>query len=125
MIYQAKILRLDDNIEEEVDLQIKDVKITCFIATCPYPIKVGLYYPVQLSIWLLDEYNSIEIKNNTEQSINKIGNSFAYFITGKLCNGNLTSTGLIFEDNTLKKKFAYLEGKIISIKVDRINVEFQ
>ena len=125
MTYQAKILRLDNNIKEEVDLQIKDVKITCFIATCPYSIKVGLYYPVQLSIWSLDRYNLIEIKNNTGQSINRLGNTFAYSITGKLCNGNLVSKGLVFEDKILKKEFTYLEGKMISIKADRINVEFE
>lgn len=124
MIYQALVLRLNDDIEEEVMLRIDSIEIVCFASVCCYEIEVGLTYPVELYVVVFDDYSVTELPDSTKPSVTRDGNGFAYVISGKL-NGNcLESCGLVFEDDVLKRDFGYLEGKMIAMKVDRLDVEF-
>ncbi|WP_205205198.1 hypothetical protein [Azonexus hydrophilus] len=122
MIYQAKILHIDENVEEKVTLQIGNTELTCFASVCPYAIKVGLSYPVELN--LFDDYTIEEISDDSEPSLVRVGNAFAYVITGRLNGRCLESGELIFKEDALLSDFGYLDGKMVAIKVGRIDADF-
>lgn len=124
MIYEALVLRVDDDIEEEVILRIGGIELACFASVCPYNIEVGLSYPVELRPMVFDDYNVSELPDGTPPSIDRVGTGFAYVITGKLSGSCLESGGLVIEDEVLQRDFGYLEGKVIAMKIDRIDVEF-
>jgi len=125
MIYQAKVLRIDENVEEEVILQIGNTKLTCFSRFHSPETKVGSSYPVELSLTMFDDDCFVkEIPDDSEPSIVRIGNTFAYVITGRLNGRCLESGELSFEDDSLLSDFGYLDGKMIAMKVDRIDADF-
>jgi hypothetical protein len=120
MIYQAKVLRVDGSVEGEVMLQIGNTELTCFAYN--FAIEVGLSYPVELK--LFDDYTIEELPDDTEPSLVRIGNTFAYVVTGRLNGCCLESGELTFEDDMLLSDFGYLDGKMVSVNVDRIDADF-
>jgi len=124
MIYQAVVLRVDEDIEEEVMLRVGSVELVCFASVCPYKIEVGLSYPVELHPVVFDGYSVTELPDETQPSVTRVGAGFAYVITGKLSGNCLESGDLVFENEVLQRDFSYLEGRMIAMKVDRMDVEF-
>jgi hypothetical protein len=122
MIYQAKVLRIDAPIEGEVMLQVGNVELTCFAYSHPYGIEAGSYYPVALS--LFDGYAVEEVSDDTEPSIVRLGNTFVHVITGRLNGRCLESGDLTLEDDALLSEFGYLDGKMVVMKVGRIDADF-
>lgn len=124
MIYQALVLRLDEDIEEEVLLQIGDIRLTCFANVCPYLIKENKTYPIEFHLNFFDLCRIEEVSENEAPSIVRVGNDFAYVIIGQLEGEHLKSRGLVFEDEILGRDFKYLSGKMVRLNVDRLEVEF-
>ena len=124
MIYQALVLRLDENIEEEVSLQIGDNRLTCFANICPYVINENESYPVEFHLNFFDSCVIEEVSENEKPSIMRVGNGFAYVITGRLEGEHLKSMGMVFEDEKFANDFKYLSGKMVRLNVDRLEVEF-
>lgn len=124
MIYQALVLRVDEVIEEEVMLRFANHELTCFASVCPYPIDVGSSYPVELHPLVFADYSVTELADDTQPSVTRVNTGFSYVVTGKLSGNNLESSGLVFEDEVLQRDFSYLDGKMIAMRVDRMDVEF-
>ncbi|WP_205781154.1 hypothetical protein [Methylocaldum sp. SAD2] len=124
MIYQALVLRVDEDIEEEVLLRVGDIELACFASVCPYKIEVGLSYPVELHPVVFDDYSVTALPDETQPAVTRVGTGFAYVVTGKLSGDCLESGGLVIEDEVLQRDFGYLEGKMITMKIDRMDVEF-
>lgn len=124
MIYQALVLHVDEDIEEEVLLRIGGVEITCFASVCPYKVEVGLSYPVELHSVVFDDYSVTALPDETQPTVTRVGTGFAYVITGKLSGGYLETGDLVIEDEVLQRDFGYLDKKMIAMKVDRVDVEF-
>ena len=124
MIYSSKILRLDDNIEEEAVLLIEGVSLTCFVNVCPYPIKEELVYPVDLHLWSLEGLELAEALENEPSAICRIGTGFSHSLTGRLNKGRLEVGALVFEEPEFSDEFQYLEGKMVRIIADRLVAEF-
>ncbi|WP_197737413.1 hypothetical protein [Methylomonas rhizoryzae] len=124
MIYEALVLCVDEDIEEEVMLRIDDIELAGFASVCPYNIEVGLSYPVELHPVVFDDYSVNALPDGTLPSIDRVGTGFAYVITGKLSGSCLESGGLVIEDEMLQRNFSYLEGKMVAMKIDRMDVEF-
>ena len=124
MNYLAKIKRLNDDVEEEVVLCINGVELTCFATVCPYNIKEGASYHVELTAQVFNDYLVNALGEDASPSIVQVGNSFSHIITGLLNDNRLDAGGIVFEDDILLSEFGYLEGKIVSWKVDRIDAEF-
>jgi len=124
MIYQAKILLIDELIEEEVTLQIGSTKLMCFASVCPYEFEVNSSHSVELHLFVIDDYVVEEAPSDSRPSIVQVGNSFAHIITGRLNGRYLESGELTFEDDVLLSDFGYLDGKMVAIKVDRIDADF-
>jgi len=122
MIHQAKVLRIDDPVEGEVLLQVGNTELTCFAYSHPYGIRVGSSYPVELL--LFDDYVVEEASDDSKPSVIRTGNTFAYVITGRLNGRHLESGELTFEDDALLSDFGYLDGKMVAIKVGRIDADF-
>ena len=114
--------KIDKNVEEEVTLELNGSEITCFASICPYQIQEGKGYPVSFELEIFDDY-FVEESEEEKASIKRIGNSFAYWVTGKL-EGAAINSVIPFEDEILLSDYGYLNGKYIRIKVDRIDVEF-
>ena len=124
MIYQAQVVALSDDIEEKVTLQINDIRLNCFAGICPYPISVGKNYPVQLELVMLHNYEVTASRDSSGPAFVKTGKGFAYLIHGRLNGMYLEADGLVFEDEVLQADFGYLDGKTVTVKADRIDVEF-
>lgn len=124
MIYQAQVIKLNDDIEEEVALQINNVRLTCFASICPYSIEEGKKYPVRLELVILNDYEVKASSSKAGSAFVETGNGFAYLVQGRLNGMCLEADGLSFEDEVLQRDFGHLDGKIVTIKVDRIDVEF-
>lgn len=124
MMYISKIKYLNPDVEEEVILLINGMEFTCFIVACPWPIEVGKFYKVELSLFVLNDFKIVEVDSEVEQSIAKKGDGFAHILIGNLNGNALNVGGVTFEGDMLQSEFGYLDGKKISCEVDRINVEF-
>jgi hypothetical protein len=122
MIYSAKVERIDEDIEEEVTLVIDGLKLVCFAGVCPYPIEEGKAYPVSLHLVVFDDYMITEV-NIDESSLKRIGQGFSYIVTGRLSEDTLNA-GIAFQDQVFLSDYGYLDGKMVSVKVDRIDAEF-
>lgn len=121
-IYHALIICLGNDIEEEVTLSINGIELTCFSSVCPYDLHKGEMYPVLLEIMIFDEYQVSELGVGVV-GLERIGNNFSYWITGRLDKGEV-DCGIRFEDEILLSNYGYMDGKLIKLKVDRIDVEF-
>lgn len=124
MHYSAKILRLNEDVEEEVVLVINGLELVCFVNMLPHGAKEGQSYQVELIPMVFNEYSVHELNGDVLPSIIQVNNSFSYIAVGKLSGNRLNAGGVVFEDDFLLSDFGHLEGKIISWKVDRIDVEF-
>ena len=124
MIYTAEVIRLDDDVEEEVVLRINGVELTCFASVCPYPIEEGATYQVALTPVVFDDYSIREMSADALPTLVKIGGGFAYEVVGELATAQLDAGCISLEDDVLLRDYGYLNGKMVVWKVDRIDVEF-
>ncbi|WP_330961310.1 hypothetical protein [Photobacterium sp. 53610] len=120
--YNALVKTIDDAVEEEVTLSLNGFEITCFIGICPYQLQEGKEYPVSFELMIFDDY-LVEESHEIRSSLERIDNSFSYWITGKLEGGTICSL-ISFEDEVLLSDFFYLDGEFIRLKANRIDVEF-
>lgn len=124
MIYQARVMALGGEIEEEVDLRLGGVELKCFAAVCPLPVQLNHVYPVHLELVILDEYVIAESSNQSEPAFSRIDDGFGYLVSGWLDGARLRVGELTFEDEVLQRDFGHLNGKFLSLRIDRINVDF-
>lgn len=119
---KALIKSLDSDVEEQVNLLVDGIELTCFAGVCPYQIQVGKEYPVVFEMCVFDDY-SVSSSDKQEILVAQIDSGFEYLIRGKL-DGNTIDCGIPFEDDVLMSDFGYLNGQFVDFKVDRIDVEF-
>jgi hypothetical protein len=117
----AKVISLDENIEEEAVIQINSVEFVTFIAYAPYIIEKNKQYSVEVSFFI-DEILIQESKHETKKLIRN-NDSFEYTVIGYLNKNGQLDVGFLIEDEIFDD-YQYLYGKYINLKVDRINTEF-
>ncbi|MDC9595267.1 hypothetical protein [Xenorhabdus sp. IM139775] len=122
MKYYAKIISLNENIEEEATLSFGEYEICCFINDFPTSLQVGNTYLVELGFMFLDD---VKIEPSKEKSISlkQQGNTFSYEMNGYLVEDKLFLSNLVFQDELLYE-YSYLENEYIKIYPDRITVSF-
>lgn len=49
-MYTAKVIALNENIEEEAIISINNVEFTSFVSFTPYKIEIGKEYPVDITL---------------------------------------------------------------------------
>ncbi|WP_246655178.1 hypothetical protein [Rhizobium laguerreae] len=122
LIYSALIEKIGDDIEEEVSVLICEEKVTCFASYMPYPVHVGEVYQVELVAVVFNEYFIEE--SDELPSIFRTGTDYSYLLTGILGDGNINCGSIIFFDDLLSEDFGFLRGKMVSWKVDRLDICF-
>ncbi|MFV8457240.1 hypothetical protein ACNO5M_19415 [Vibrio owensii] len=120
IIYNAKVLGLNPDIEEEVTLEVNGIELTCFAGMCPYELNIGQEYPVTFE--MLD-FELTEQESAEETSTTRVDSTYAYKLLGRL-NGGTIDAGLKICDDFLESDYAYLDGQFICLCVERLDVEF-
>lgn len=117
----VKIISLNEDVEEEAVVQIKNIKFATFIAYAPYVIDVDKCYPVEISFFV----DEVDIQENSEavKDLTRIDESFEYIVKGYLNDKGQLDVGFLIEDDVFED-YQYLYGKYVRLKVDRINLEF-
>jgi len=117
----AKVISLDENVEEEAVIQINNIEFVTFIAYAPYPIQTNKQYSVEISFFV----DEVEIQENNEDIKGLIRNdeTFEYNINGYLNDNGQLDVGFLIEDDIFEE-YQYLYGRYVTLKVDRINSEF-
>lgn len=120
----VKVVRLNEIVEEEVVVKVNNWELVCFASILPYKLVEGFSYPVKLKLVILYDYCVTAMEDDTEQAIVAQGNGYACKIIGRLIGGYLHACGFKFEDAVFESDYAYLDGKTISIDVDRVDAIF-
>ncbi|WP_233237914.1 hypothetical protein [Bordetella sp. LUAb4] len=123
MIYSVLVDGINPEIEEEVSIVVCDQRLTCFASCLPYQLEVGRVYRAELLPMVFSEY-IVQETSHVTPSILKNGSDYSYKIVGELREGCLCCSGLIFCDEILLADFGFLKGKLISWRVDRLDVLF-
>lgn len=124
MIYNALIIELDEDVEEAVLLEVRGIQMKCFASSCPYPVDVGSWYPVEFKLTVFDKYQVDQVKGGQGEEIRKLNGGFSYEIIGRINCIGFESMGVVFSDDFLAKEYSYLKGYLVALKVDRLDVEF-
>lgn len=123
MKYYAKVIQINDDIDEEVLLSFGEVSIYCFIAHCPYEIIQGKIYLVEVELSFLNDEN-IEGQSEGELSITRQGDSFTYEIKGYKVDDKIISNGLLFTDELYAQEYGHINYEYVLLKPDRVSVSF-
>lgn len=123
MIYSVLVDGINSEIEEEVSIVVCGQRLTCFASYLPYQLEVGRVYRAELLPIVFDEYIVQEISHVTP-SVLREGPGYSYRIIGELKSGCLCCSGLTFCDEILLADYGFLEGKLISWRVDRLDILF-
>jgi hypothetical protein len=124
MLYFAEVVRLNDEVEEEVVLRINGVEITCFAGACPYQINEGGTYQVALTPMVFADYSICQALKGALSSLTKVGAGLSYEVIGKLVGNHVDAEGIVLEDDVLLRDHGHLDGRMVVWMVGRIDVEF-
>lgn len=119
----VNVISFSEYIEEEVSLSNGNCEITCFASNPPL-MRVGDRFEVDLYLTLLFNQGLVEIDEYSAEEIIRDENRYSYKIVGTLHGNILSSLGYDFNIGSLESEYAYLSGGKVSLKVDRIGVDF-
>ena len=122
MICYAKILDIDDAVEEAITISLGEITLVCFCSSIVKEIKVGEIYLCEIDLEYFDDEVLEEAKSNNAR-IERIGDSFAYTLYGYYNNGTIFLNGLYFCGEDLLD-YGYLDNKFVKLNVCRINIDF-
>ncbi len=122
-MYQAKLLKLDNLIEEKVVMEINGLEIVGFTSICPYLIEPGKLYPINIGLTILDDPEIVQI-NESKYELKRIDETFGYFLYGKVYGDVIDIGNNIKIQDDIFNENSYLDGQFIRMKVDRLAIEF-
>lgn len=123
MIYSVLVDGVNPEIEEEVTIVVGGQRLTCFASYLPYQLEVGRVYRAELLPMVFDEYIIQEV-SHVAPSVLREGSGYSNRIIGELRDGCLCCSGLTFCDEIFLVDFGLLEGKLISWRIDRLDISF-
>lgn len=117
----AKIISLNEEIEEEAVVQINNTKFVAFMVYVPYAVEINKHYPVDVGFFA----DEIDIQENSEvvKNLIRVGETFQYAVNGYLNDKGQLNVGFLIEDEIFED-YEYLYGKYVKFKVDRIDLGF-
>ncbi|MBC2116212.1 hypothetical protein HCB06_06210 [Listeria booriae] len=123
VLLNATIISFDPDIEEEIIVKINEIEATCFIGYCPIKISLGEYYPVEISLFVID---SLDVKPQSDgekiTELVKLENA-RYSLKGFLSpDGNL-NVGFDIKDEILED-YQFLFGQYVELEIDRLTIDF-
>jgi hypothetical protein len=119
---KAKILAMDDQVEDCVTLHTCGVTVECFVNYCADIVAVGETHLAELTIDYSDPMQ-IELPPETNALVEKNGDGFGYYLYGAL-EGGTFRTFTDFSDEDIHFDYPELAGRFVKIKANRINVSF-
>lgn len=125
MTYSAFIKDISQDIEGEVTLLVSGLELTCFSNMPPSRNSIGTECEIEFLPMVFGEYDVREVADNSEPLVQRVGNSFAYVVSGRLAGGGVEAGPVTFEDEMLESEFGYLNGKMVAWKIERLDVDFQ
>lgn len=122
-MYQAKILKLDELIEEEVLVEVNGLQFVGFASLCPYNLEINKIYPVNLGLTFLDGPEII-VLDGEQHSLERIDNTYEYILYGQVCGDTIDiGHGIKIQDDIFSQN-SYLDNQYVKIKAERLSVEF-
>ena len=121
-IKKAKLIRLNEIIEEEVTLLIEGEAIECFASFCPYNLEVGRVYNVELSINLSESYEIRKTEPTDVRAVKK-GRGFSYYLYGSLDDDTFKTFTTLFDED-IHYDHPDLNNNFICLEVERIDASF-
>lgn len=120
---QVFVVRLGSDIEEEVDVVIDGRALTCFMSVCPHEVEQGRTYRGSVSLWAADGLDLREALNEPV-GMTRLGDGFRYRVVGIL-RGVELNAGIRFEDDAFASELHYLDGRLVAVDVDRIQLALE
>lgn len=119
----AKVMALNQGVEEEVTLDIGGLTLVCFAANRPV-LNAGDFWKVQFKLFTVSDYGLVPESNGREPSIERVAAGFGYHIVGTLVDQGVSVRGVTLRDESLLSHYAYLRGEKVSLTADRVGVRF-
>jgi hypothetical protein len=123
VIFSILVRSINFDIEGEVDVVVGDVQLTCFANSIPSEIRIGSFYEVEFYPIVFDEY-FVEDAGEVGESLGRCGEEYSYKVVGRLKEGCVSCGELMFYDEFLAEEFGFLDGKMVSWVIDRVDVRF-
>ena len=122
-MYQAKLLKLDELIEEEVLVEINGLEFVGFSSVCPYKLVLNKIYPVNVGLTFLDGPEII-VLGKPQHNLERIDKTYGCILCGQVCDDSIDiGNGIEIQDDIFSEN-SYLNKQYIKIKADRLSVEF-
>ncbi|MRN37438.1 hypothetical protein CRG49_012830 [Neisseria sp. N95_16] len=124
MIYSVKLKNLDKLCENFADFSIENNDLYCFIAYSKISLEENRIYNVEIEYQIFNDY--IVEEANIDKPIifpfERIDDSPRYRITGRLNGNSFKSGNIYFMDNYLQKEYSFLDGRLITLTIDRLDI---
>ena len=120
---RARVLALNDQIQEDITLLIEGTIVNCFISYCPYEIEVGKSYDVELTLNFPDTCE-LERAEPSGLLVEKIAPGYSYILYGELCDDkfftftSLSAQGIHYDHPEFNEHF-------VKLRVERIDASFR
>lgn len=125
MIYYGKVTHLDNSCENIADFLINQNNISCFIGFSQLDLVLNRAYEIEIEYQIFDDYqiNICELSELSKViSFERVEDTLKYKITGIITDDSFLVGGIAFKDDYLIREYGYLRGKLITLLVDRIDV---
>ncbi|WP_313460705.1 hypothetical protein [Stenotrophomonas sp.] len=127
MIQSVFLRSVSDSIEEEMEIQVGDLALTCFAFYCPHKVHEGIHYPVELSVYLHDDLAIRPVNDDEPSSAVRVDDGFSYDLTGVVRGAKFEVDGVYFDIEELldgPDGLSAYDGSTVCIRVDRIQIAF-
>lgn len=123
--YKAKLIKLDENIEELGLFIINGIELLCFISYVTFELELNKEYLVELNYQIFNDYNIHITTEKYTTGFENINNNFNYYLHGSFKDNILHINSIKFHDDFLLSNFSYLENKNIVLFVDRLDISIE
>lgn len=123
MIYDAIVVSTAEFLEEEVEREVLGIRLVCFAGVCPFRLDPGLAYRVKLRPFVVNDRETQTLPEGEADSIERIGESFSYMVSGQVDGSGLLSGGILF-DGVLDEVNLTMKDRRVRVWLDRLDVEF-
>ena len=121
-IYRAKILYLNDDDETDVSVEVDGMLLTCFMGYRPPNIEIGNVLSATFTSGRDDNYSISKI-DCKKKKMERIDDSFSYWVSGYLCDGVL-DCGIEIEDSLFLSEWEYLDRCYVKMKIEQLDIDF-
>ena len=120
--YKVLILEIDDVVSEEVVVLVQGIAVKCFGSYCPFIIEVGKEYTAKFDLGLPDS-DCVVSASVPAKLVENLEQGFSCVVSGYL-DGATFRSFVDFNDMELHYDYPSLNETYVSVRVNRINIDF-